>query len=253
VTVGRRGDPAAYDRLGVGYRAHRRPDPRLAGVLADALGDAETVLNVGAGTGAYEPADRRVVALDPSPVMLAQHPGRHRVRGRAEQLPFPDGCFDATLAVLTVHHWGDIALGLAELRRVSRRQVVFTWDPDHPRRLWIVDEYVPAITGLETARFALIPQVVRGLDAHTVATFEIPHDFADGFQAAYWRRPEAYLDPEIRAASSTFASLPDAMVEPGIERLRSDLASGAWAARHADLLAVDTLDYGYRVVIAGTR
>ena len=251
MTVRQRGNPDAYDQLGVGYPTHRRTDPRLAAVIANALGDARTVLNIGAGTGAYEPADRTVVARDPSSLMLAQHPGERRGRGVAEHLPFPDGAFDAAMAVLTVHHWGDVTRGLADMRRVSRRQVVFTWDPDHPRRLWIVDEYVPAITQLETARISLIPQVVRNLDAHSVETFEIPHDFTDGFQAAFWRRPEAYLDPGIRAASSTFAALAPEDVEPGIERLRADLESGAWATRHADLLASETVDYGYRIVIAG--
>jgi ubiquinone/menaquinone biosynthesis C-methylase UbiE len=130
----------AYDRIGIGYRDLRRPDPRLAEVIDGALGDAEMVLNVGAGTGSYEPIDRRVVAIDPSRVMLAQHPGARQVQGEAEHLPFPDSSFDAAMAILTVHHWQDLDRGLAELRRVARRQVVFTWDPDHDRKLWIVAE-----------------------------------------------------------------------------------------------------------------
>ena len=211
------GGSQAYDRIGVGYAAVRRPDPRLAAMIHQAIGDAETVLNVGAGTGSYEPPDRAVVAVDPSSVMLAQHRGSRRVQGMAEHLPFGDAAFDVALAVLTVHHWDDLDRGLAELRRVSRRQVVFTWDPEHRPLLWIVSDYVPAIGAMETARFAYVPRIVSALGAHTVTTFEIPHDFTDGFQAAFWRRPQMYLDPAVRAASSTFASLPPDAVEPGVD------------------------------------
>jgi SAM-dependent methyltransferase len=244
------GGPQAYDRIGVGYAAVRLPDPRLAAMISQAIGDAETVVNVGAGTGSYEPPDRSVVAVEPSSVMLAQHRGRRRVRGTAEHLPFDDATFDVAMAVLTVHHWQDLDRGLAELRRVSRRQVIFTWDPSHRPQLWIMADYVPAIGAMETARFALVPRIVAALDAHTVSTFEIPYDFTDGFQAAYWRRPEMYLDPAVRSASSTFASLPAEEVEPGIERLRSDLLSGNWHRTYGDLLSRETADYGYRLIVA---
>ena len=143
-------------------------------MIEEALGDAETILNVGAGTGSYEPADRQVVAIEPSAVMLAQHAGSRRVRGEAESLPFPDVSFDAAMAVLTVHHWQDLLRGLREVKRVARRQVIFTWDPDHDRRLWIATEYVPAIIKMEAARFATLPRIVEALDAHTVHRFEIP-------------------------------------------------------------------------------
>jgi SAM-dependent methyltransferase len=246
-----RGGSQAYDRIGVGYAALRRPDPRLAAMIARAIGDAETVVNVGAGAGSYEPPDRAVVALEPSSVMLAQHRGSRRVQGTAEHLPFDDAAFDVAMAVLTVHHWEDLDQGLAELRRVSRRQLVFTWDPDHRPQLWIAADYVPAVYAMEAARFALVPHVVAALGAHTVSTFEIPHDFTDGFQAAFWRRPEMYLDPEVRAASSTFAALPPDEVEPGIERLRSDLESGEWRRKYGGLLSRESVDYGYRLIVAG--
>ena len=244
-------DSPAYDRLGIGYQNVRRPDPRLGRLIEEALGDAKTILNVGAGTGSYEPADRRVVAIEPSAVMLAQHAGSRRIRGEAESLPFPDVSFDAAMAILTVHHWRDLLRGLSEVKRVARRQVIFTWDPDHERRLWIATEYVPAIFEMEAARFATVARIVEALDAHTVHRFEIPYDFTDGFQAAFWRKPEAYLEPRIRAGSSTFASLPSELVEPGIARLRRDLESGKWAREHSDLLEMDSVDYGYRVVVAG--
>jgi len=168
---------AAYDRLGVDYRHVRQPDPRLAALIEEALGRAETVLNVGAGTGSYEPANRQVVAIEPSEVMLAQHAGSCRVQGEAECLLFPDARFDAAMAILTVHHWQDLMRGLMELKRVAGRQVIFTWDPDHDRRLWIATEYVPAIIAMEAGRFATVSRIVEMLDAHTVHRFEIPHDF----------------------------------------------------------------------------
>ncbi|HEY6426352.1 MAG TPA: class I SAM-dependent methyltransferase, partial [Acidimicrobiales bacterium] len=226
-----------YDVIGAGYGSKRRPDPRLAAMIRSAIGSASTILNVGAGAGSYEPSDCPVVALEPSGVMLAQHPGHRRVRGMAEHLPFDDGAYDVAMAILTVHHWEDLNAGLAELRRVARRQVLFTWDPDHERKLWVTTDYVPAIDELETRRFTSLTSIVDALDAHTVESFEIPHDFTDGFQAAFWRRPEMYLDPEVRAASSTFASLPFELVEPGIERLRSDLQTGKWHQTYGELLA----------------
>jgi SAM-dependent methyltransferase len=240
-----------YDAIGLGYHSKRRPDPRLSAAIRDAIGPAWTILNVGAGAGSYEPSDRPVVALEPSGVMLTQHSGDRRVRGAAEQLPFDDGTFDVALAILTVHHWEDLNAGLAELRRVARRQVLFTWDPDHLRKLWITTDYVPAIDDLETSRFTSLTSIVDALGAHTVEPFEIPHDFTDGFQAAFWRRPEMYLDPEVRSASSTFASLSPELVLPGIERLRRDIETGEWREIYGELLAQEKMDLGHRIVIAG--
>lgn len=241
-----------YDRIGVGYRHVRRPDPRLATLIHRALSGARTVVDVGAGTGSYEPTDIEVTAVDPSQVMLDQHPGRRKILARAEQLPFDDGAFGAAMAVMTVHHWPDLHRGLAELRRVSGRQAVFTWDPDHLSELWLIEEYLPEIRQLERARFTPLSAVAEALGAHTVLPFPVPHDFADGFQIAYWRRPESYLDPLVRQASSTFALLPASVVEPAVARLRADLVSGAWHRRHADLVTRESVDYGYRLLIAGT-
>ncbi|MFF4850189.1 class I SAM-dependent methyltransferase [Streptomyces sp. NPDC001194] len=242
---------AVYDRIGIGYKKVRLPDPRLAGLIRQALGGARTVVNVGAGTGSYEPRDAEVTAVDPSQVMLDQHPGRRKVKAGAEELPFGDGAFDAAMAVLTVHHWRDPHRGLGELRRVSRRQAVFTWDPGHRPELWLVEEYLPEIREMDASRFTPLAEVVEALDAHTVLPFPIPHDFTDGLQTAHWRRPEAYLDPAVRAASSTFATLPASVVEPAMERLRADLESGAWHRRHARLLEQESVDYGYRLLVAG--
>ncbi|MFB6522668.1 class I SAM-dependent methyltransferase [Streptomyces sp. NPDC056401] len=249
---GHDGHTAKYDRIGVGYREIRRPDPRLASLIAGGLGDARTVVNVGAGAGSYEPQDREVTAVDPSRVMLDQHPGTRKVKAGAEQLPFADWAFDAAMAVMTVHHWPDAARGLAELRRVSRRQAVFTWDPEHSTELWLFEEYLPEAGARDRSAFTPLSVVTGALDAHTVLPFPVPHDFTDGFRAAFWRRPESYLDPVVRAASSTLASLPASVVEPAIARLREDLRSGAWQRRHADLLERESVDYGYRLVLAGS-
>ncbi|MGI3203119.1 class I SAM-dependent methyltransferase [Streptomyces sp. GLT-R25] len=221
-------------------------------MIGQALGSVHTVVNVGAGTGSYEPEDADVTAVDPSQVMLDQHAGTKKVKAGAEALPFADGSFDAAMAILTVHHWADLHRGLGELRRVARRQVVFTWDPTHRPELWLLEEYLPEIREMDHARrFSPVAEVVEVLDAHTVAPFPIPYDFTDGFQCAYWRRPEFYLDSAIRQASSTFAQLPPSVVEPAIARLRADLDSGDWHRRHADLLGQQSVDYGYRLVIAG--
>ncbi|WBO65762.1 class I SAM-dependent methyltransferase [Streptomyces camelliae] len=207
---------------------------------------------MGAGTGSYEPAGADVTAVDPSRVMLDQHPGTTKVKARAEALPFADASFDAAMAIMTVHHWPDLYRGLGELRRVARRQLVFTWDPAHQPELWLLEEYLPEIREMEHARFTPLSEVVDALDAHTVLPFPVPHDFTDGFQIAYWRRPEFYLDPVIRQASSTFAQLPPSVVDAAIARLRADLDSGTWHRRHADLLCEQAMDYGYRLLIAGT-
>jgi ubiquinone/menaquinone biosynthesis C-methylase UbiE len=242
---------ADYDHIGVGYDNVRRPDPRLEALIAEALDDVHTVVNVGAGAGSYEPVFAHVVAVDPSAVMLAQHLGTSRVQGVAEALPFRSGAFDAAMAIMTIHHWTDFRAGLAEMRRVARRQVVFTWDKDHDEQLWVVAEYVPEIRTLEQARFPALDEVVRALGNATVREFPIPHDFTDGYQPAFWRRPEAYLDARVRAASSTFATLPHHVVEPAMRQLKADLASGTWERRHQDLIGRESVDYGYRLVVSG--
>ena len=252
---------ALYERIGVGYADTRRPDPRLAQQIWRALGpDARSVVNVGAGSGSYEPVDRDlVVAVDPSVTMLAQRTddAAPPVLGVAGALPFPSGAFDAALAVLTVHHWPDPAAGLDELRRVVRpdggRIVVFTWDLDVSDRYWMIDEYLPASRRLDRA-LPSPPRIAEllGVGDARIEEVPVPADCTDGFYAAWWRRPEAYLDPAVRAGISGIARLDDDEVGPGLERLAADLADGSWRRRHADLLQQDTFDGGYRLVIATT-
>lgn len=238
-----------YDTIGVNYAALRRPDPRIAAPIHAALGDARTVLNVGAGAGSYEPGDRVVTAVEPSEEMIAQRPtsGTTVVRARAEDLPFADDAFDAGMAVLTVHHWGDAAAGMAELRRVVRGPVVvLTYDPAF-RDLWLFD-YFPDLIPLDEKRMPPMGAYADWLGRVSVSPVPVPHDCTDGFLAAYWRRPSAYLDAGRRAAISSFWRIGD--IGPGLERLGRDLETGAWHLRYADLLALDRRDCGYRLVVA---
>jgi len=239
---------ALYDRIGRSYVATREEDPRIAAAIHAALGDARTVLNVGAGAGAYEPRDREVTAVEPSAVMRAQRPPEAApcIDARAEALPFADGAFDAAMAVLSDHHWSDRLGGLRELRRVGRRAVVFQWDPAHADSFWLIRDHLPSFRGVQRSLAA----AREALGATREVPVPIPHDCRDGFLMAYWRRPEAYLDPTVRANISVFALLPRPEVDAMVEALRSDLRSGAWERRNADLLGRDEYDFGYRVLVA---
>ena len=241
---------AIYDTIGIDYARLRRPDPRIAAQIEAALGDARTVLNVGAGTGSYEPADREVTALEPSAEMIRQRPAHAApaVQGSAEDPPFATNSFDAVMAVLTVHHWADQRRGLAELRRVSRGPVVIlTYDPAF-RGFWLADDYLPALSTLDDARMPPLSLYGEALGTVRITPVLIPHDCIDGFLCAYWRRPAAYLDPRVRAAMSSFHLLGDVSHE--LAALEADLASGAWEQRHGHLLGLDALDCGYRLVVA---
>jgi SAM-dependent methyltransferase len=241
-----------YRTFGRGYAQVRRPDPRVARQLHAALGPATTVVNVGAGAGSYEPAGRRVLAVEPSVTMVRQRaPGSAPVvRAAAESLPCGDDRFDVALALLTVHHWRDPVAGLRELRRVARRQVVLTWDVEVMARYWLVTDYLPEITVRERG-LATLDTVLAVFGSAEVRVLHVPWDCTDGFLAAYWRRPAAYLDDGVRAGMSGIAALPEALVRPAMGRLAADLRTGAWQHRHGELLSHRSLDVGYRVVIAG--
>jgi SAM-dependent methyltransferase len=242
---------ARYDAIGRTYTATRGTDPRIAARIWDALGDARTVVNVGAGTGSYEPLDRDVTAVEPSAVMIAQRPpgAAPAVQASAEALPFEDASFDAAMAVLTLHHWSDLRAGCAELRRVARdRVVVFSWDPTYVGRMWLGPEYFPQCSREDAEGFPSLAAQAAALGAE-VEVVPIPWDCRDGFFSAFWRRPEAYLDPAVRAGISTLARRREDELAEGLARLRADLESGAWARRHADLLERDELDLGYRLLV----
>lgn len=241
---------ADYDDRGTGYGRTRRPDPRIAAAIRSALREAASFVNVGAGTGSYEPDDRSVVAVEPSMTMIRQRGAAAApcILGRAECLPFPDRSFDAAAAILTIHHWGDRSRGLRELRRVSRdRVVLLTWDPE-VGGFWLTREYCPEFLETDRRRFPGMAEIREALGPIESVPVPIPHDCVDGFLGAFWRRPEAYLDPAIRNGISSFAA---GGFEPGLRRLEVDLASGRWRDRNAAILDAAELDLGYRLVIAG--
>lgn len=243
---------ALYDTIGVDYANLRKADPRIAAAIDAALGDAVTVLNVGAGAGNYEPAGCAVTALEPSAEMIAQRPAGSApvVQGVAEALPFASGSFDAAIGVLTVHHWSDPAQGLREMRRVAKGPVVLlTFDPA-ARVQWLID-YWPQLAALDAAHMPPLSLYGEVLGPVEHIPLPIPHDCTDGFLYAYWRRPAAYLDPAVRKSISSFWKIDG--VADGLARLEADLASGAWEARYGDLLGQDTIDAGYYLVVARGR
>ena len=240
-----------YDSIGRTYASRRRSDPKIEAAIMEALGDAESVVNVGAGAGSYEPAST-IAAIEPSSVMIAQRPlgSAPVLQAVAEQIPLRDQCAAAAMALLTVHHWTDVAAGVAELRRIARRRLVFlTWRPAELARFWIAD-YLPESARIDATSERPVDSLISLLPEARLYPVPIPHDCVDGFGAAYWRRPAAYLDPDIRAGISFFARATQDELRPGLERLASDLRTGRWHAAHADLLELDALDVGYCLLVA---
>ncbi len=238
---------AKYDTIGANYAELRKPDRRIAQIIENALGAAQTVLNVGAGTGSYEPTDRSLTAIEPSREMIQKRgpTAAKAIQACAEALPFDDKSFDASMAILTIHHWRDQAAGLQEMRRVTRdRIVILTFDPSH--RPWLMD-YLPELAPLDEAQMPMMRDYERWLGSVRITPVLVPHDCSDGFLYAYWRRPAAYLDPHIRSGSSSFWAISNA--EAGLQHLRRDLENGEWARRYAELLSLDEYDAGYRLVI----
>ncbi|MFG1991783.1 MerR family transcriptional regulator [Actinoplanes sp. NPDC048988] len=247
--------PRLYDAIGSAYPATRRTEPRIAARIHQALGDARTVLNVGAGTGSYEPLDREVTAVEPSAVMRAQRPAGAApcVAAAAESLPFEDQSFDAAMAVSTVHHWPDPVAGLREMCRVARRVVVFTYDADDTgwrRRFWLTRDYLPEFAQLLVG-WPSLADLTRAIGGRAEPVL-VPWDCADGFFEAHWRRPEAYLDERVRRAVSVWTRVGPEAERRAVTRLGDDLASGRWAERNRDLVALDAAELGLRLLISGT-
>jgi len=238
-----------YDSIGHGYAATRGTDARIAARLWAALGDARTVLNVGAGSGSYEPPDRDVTAVEPSAVMRAQRPpdAAPCLDARADGLPFADQSFDAAMAVLSDHHWRDPVAGLREMRRVARRVVVFQFDTSDHQRFWLTRDYLPEFARL-AARGPSLAERAAAIGARTQVV-PVPWDCADGFFHAYWRRPEAYLRPEVRQAQSVWAMVGTAAEHRAVRNLRADVDSGFWASRNSDLIDRDVADLGARLLV----
>ncbi len=238
------GAGALYDAIGQTYSGQRRTDPRIAARIWRALGDARTVLNVGAGTGSYEPADREVTAVEPSQIMRAQRPEHAApcVAARAEALPFPDGSFDVAMAVLSDHHWQDPAAGLREMRRVASRVVVFQWDNTRTGDFWLVRDYLPEFLSAAGARPTLAERAET--IAATMTPVPIPWDCQDGFFHSYWRRPEAYLHDPVRRGTSVWAAVGAQAERRAVTALSQDLASRVWHERNRELLELDEAELG---------
>jgi SAM-dependent methyltransferase len=242
-----------YDFIGATYTVTRRTEPRIAERIWAALGDARTVVNVGAGTGSYEPPGRDVIAAEPSALMRAQRPAGAApcVAAAAECLPFGDQSFDAAMAVSTVHHWPDPIAGLREMRRVARRVVVFTHDASDNgwrRRFWLTRDYLPEVADLVAGRPSLTEQA-RAIGAR-IEPVLIPWDCVDGFFEAYWRRPEAYLDGHVRRGVSVWTLVGPEAEQRAVRSLGDDLACGRWAERNRDLLGLEAAELGLRLLIA---
>jgi SAM-dependent methyltransferase len=241
----------AYDSIGRGYSGYRQADSRIQAEILSALGDVKSVINVGAGTGSYEPSDRSVTAIEPAMTMIRQR-GRDTApvaQATAEQLPFADKSFDAALAILTIHHWNDWRSGVREMLRVAtQRIVILTYDPDSTSVFWLVNEYFPEIAAIDRAAFPPIGDLSKELGNTGIRALPVPHDCTDGVLGAYWRRPHAYLDTNVRRAISTFAKITNEA--EGLEKLQRDLQSGKWELRHSDLRSRNTFDLGYRLIVA---
>ena len=242
-----------YDTIGATYTVTRRTEPRIAARVWAALGDARTVLNVGAGTGSYEPPGRDVIAAEPSALMRAQRPAGAApcVAAVAESLPFEDQSFDAAMAFSTVHHWQDPIAGLREMRRVARRVVVFTFDASETgwrRRFWLTRDYLPEFAGLFT-RWPSLAELAGAIGARAEPV-AIPWDCTDGLFEAYWRRPGAYLEDHVRRAVSTWTRVGPEAEQRAVRSLRNDLDTGQWAERNSDLIDLRTAELGLRLLVA---
>ena len=250
------GATPTYDRIGLSYSEVRRADPRFEAAIWEALGDAKSVLNVGAGAGSYEPKDREVIAVEPSPVMLAQRPpdAARAIQGVAESLPLEDKSVDATMGVFTMQHWDDADRGLAEVLRVTRERIVFlTLDLDVTAEMWLCRDYLPEIVEHDRETFPTIAHLEAVLPRVQVDVIPVPADCTDGFCIALWSRPEAHLEPGVRRASSIWHLLPPAVIDRGMDRLRRHLESGEWDCRYGQLRTQAALDVGIRLVRAELR
>ena len=244
---------ALYDNIGIRYTVHRATDPKLARQLHATLVGATRIVNIGAGTGSYEPRDIELVAVEPSAEMIAQRaPDAHACeQASAEALPFPDNSFSHAMTVLSMHHWQDRPRAFREINRVAtERFVAITWDPA-AAPFWLTRDYFPEIYVEDLGIFPSLQELSEFFDNVSVTPLPIPEDCEDGFLAAFWKRPAAYLDPDVRQSISSFAKMRDC--SDTINRLEEDIRSGRWAELNRDILNRSELDTGYRLITANTR
>jgi SAM-dependent methyltransferase len=236
-----------YDQIGNEYSKLRIPDKRIESLIHNEIGSCQNIINIGAGSGSYEPKNYNIVAVEPSKIMISQRPigSAPVIQAYAEYLPFSDKQFDLAMALLTIHHWEDLEKGLMEMKRVSKRQLIFTWDPTFTG-FWLTKDYFPEILKIDKKIFPQINFIESVLGPLKRQIVEIPHNCTDGFGSAYWRRPKAYLNPNVRAAISTFHKITN--VESGLSRLRDDIESGKWEAQNGHLLELESLDLGFLIL-----
>jgi SAM-dependent methyltransferase len=243
-----------YDQLGQKYSGYRQTDPRIAEYVTKALGGAKTILNVGAGAGSYEPSDKYIVAVEPSIVMRSQRSKNGKVpaiNAKADNLPFDDNAFDASMAMVTIHHWPDMNKGLKELRRVTKGQVVImTFDPNELDNFWNVN-YFPELIEVEKARYPTIDFIVKSLGGTCeVIPVPIPLDCVDGFQEAFYGRPEAFLEKEVRLSQSAWGFLPEGVEAKLVQSLKADLESGEWDRKYGHFRSQPTFTCALRLIIS---
>jgi len=240
---------AIYDKIGARYSVSRREDPRIAKKIYPFLIGAESVLNIGAGSGSYEPLDLNVLAVEPSQDMIKQRSKNLApvTQACAESLPFNKRAFTHSMSVLSIHHWTDRVAGFNEIKRVTKnRFVAVTWDPSS-QPFWLTEAYFPEIYTIDESIFPSLDEFVKHFPGVKFYSLEIPADCIDGFTAAYWARPHAYLDPLVRSGMSTFSKLPN--IEPGLRKLKLDIESGLWDRKYGYLRSQEKLDVGYKIAV----
>jgi len=228
---------ADYGVIGRAYATYRQPDPAIAKEIHAALGGARTILNVGADAGSYEPVDRDVTAVEPSASMRAQRPAAlaRAIDAVAERLPFADASFEASKAIFTIHQWKSLGAGLREVRRVTRGPVVImSCAPDLVERFWLA-RYAPRMAAIEASRYPRAEQLAAALGEIEVQTVPIPLNCTDGFNEAYYGRPERFLDEGARRANSAWSFVDQATSDGYVAHLRRDLHDGTWDAQHGHL------------------
>jgi len=246
-------DGQIYEMIGVGYSVGRRPDPRWQEVIDSAIGDARRVINIGAGTGSYEPSERAVIAVEPSELMVRQRPRSAApvVMATAENVPIVSGWADLVMTLLSLHHWTDWRAGISEMRRLAPRRLVFTYDPELHASFWLLRDYLPEVAASERTRTPKVEAIADALGNDIeVIVLEVPWDCVDGVLPAHWRRPGAYLDPQVRACSSGLAQADQRVVERAVKELTKDLDSGVWEQRNKDLAELNSFDAGFRLVVS---
>lgn len=246
-----------YDTIGHGYAQTRQEERVIRDHLHAALGDARTVVNVGAGAGSYEPRDRHVVAIEPSDVMAAQRPTElaPAICAEAGHLPLRDQSVDAAMAILSLHHWDNCERGIRELRRVARGPVILlTYDADVSGRMWLTSDYMPETAELDRRTFPPPQQLNEWLGgACCIESVPIPRDCADWMLGSFWAHPERVLNSQARAGTSGFARLDPQIVSRVVSEVKRDLESGVWDERHGHLRQLDRFDAGLRLIVAPTE